>query len=111
VTDGYSGNIFIKSLEGMGLFCIDALKTIFTKSTKTKLAALMVQDGLRAMKKSMDYNEYGGAPLLGIYRPVIKAHGSAEAYTFRSAIKQALEYARSGIIEQIESSVAGPDIQ
>jgi len=111
VADGYSGNIFVKSIEGMGLLCIDALKTVFTKNSKTKIAALMVQDGLRAMKKNMDYNEYGGAPLLGISQPVIKAHGSAEAYTFRSAIKQTLEYARSGIIEQIERSVAETEMQ
>lgn len=105
VTDGYSGNIFLKTMEGMGIMFIDMLRNLFGKSTKTKLAALMVQDGIRDMRKLMDYNETGGAPLLGISKPIIKAHGSAKAYTLRSAIKQAIMYVNSGIIEDIKSNI------
>jgi glycerol-3-phosphate acyltransferase PlsX len=105
VTDGYSGNIFLKTMEGMGMMFIEMLRNIFGKSTKTKIAALMVNDGIRDMRKLMDYNETGGAPLLGISKPIIKAHGSAKAYTVRSAIRQAIMYVNSGIIDDISSNI------
>ncbi len=105
VADGYSGNILLKTIEGMGLFFFDVLKNLFTASTKSKLAALMVKDGIRDIKKLMDYNETGGAPMLGISKPVIKAHGSAKAYTMRSAILQAKKYVESGIIESIKENI------
>ena len=105
VSDGYSGNIFLKTMEGMGLLFIDLMKELFGKSVRTKLSALLVQEGIRAMKKKLDYNETGGAPLLGIARPVIKAHGSSKEYTIRSAILQAVRYAESGITEEIEKNI------
>jgi glycerol-3-phosphate acyltransferase PlsX len=105
VSDGYSGNIFLKTMEGMGLLFVDMLRDLFGKSTKSKLSALLVQDGIRELKKKMDYNETGGAPLLGIAKPVIKAHGSSKAYTVRSAIRQAIQYVESGIIEEIARNI------
>ncbi|MDR1116876.1 MAG: phosphate acyltransferase PlsX [Oscillospiraceae bacterium] len=105
VADGYSGNILLKSIEGLGLFFVDALKEMFTKNTLSKLASLAVKDSLRDLKKLMDYNETGGTPLLGISKPVIKAHGSATAFTIRSAIKQAIEYTDSGIVESIQENI------
>jgi glycerol-3-phosphate acyltransferase PlsX len=105
VTDGYSGNIFLKTMEGMGLLFMDMMRGLFGKNTKTKLAALMVQDGIRGIKKQMDYNETGGAPLLGIAKPVIKAHGSSKSYTLRSAINQAIRYVESGIIGEITENI------
>jgi len=105
VSDGYSGNIFLKTMEGMGLLFVDMLRELFGKSTKSKLSALLVQDGIRELKKKMDYNETGGAPLLGIAKPVIKAHGSSKAYTVRSAIRQAIQYVESGIIDEITRNI------
>lgn len=105
VTDGFTGNVLLKTIEGVGLFFTGELKAIFMKNILTKLAAVFVKDGIRAFKKKMDYNETGGAPLLGIAKPVIKAHGSAKAKTFESAIAQAITYVEQGIIEKIGKSV------
>ena len=101
VADGFTGNIFLKTLEGAGAFFTTQLKQIFMKSGKTKLSALLVQGELAAFKKTMDYRETGGTALLGIQKPVIKAHGSSDAYAFRSAVRQALLFANGSISERI----------
>lgn len=105
VSDGYSGNILLKTMEGVGLFFSDLLKEMFTRSTKTKLAALMVKDGLRAFKKTLDYTETGGSPLLGLAKPVIKAHGSSNAKAMKNAIRQARIFSESGVIPEIEKNL------
>ncbi len=106
VADGFTGNVLLKTYEGVGLYIAGEVKKIFTKNIFTKIAALMVKSGINDFKKSMDYKEIGGAPLIGISKPVIKAHGSCNAYAFRSAIKQAMEYKASGTIEEIEARIS-----
>ena len=105
VSDGYSGNIFLKTMEGTGLFMARELKKMFTKSIMTKLAALLVSGGLKEFKKLMSADEVGGTALLGISKPVIKAHGSSDAYAIQNAIRQAKQYITSGIIENIAANV------
>lgn len=105
VSDGYSGNIFLKTIEGAGLFLGREVKKMFLKSPKTKAAALLVKNELKSFKKLMDPGEVGGTALMGISRPVIKAHGSSDAYAFQNAIRQAVEYKRSGIIEDITENI------
>ena len=105
VADGFTGNILLKTMEGVGLFFAGELKSIFLKNAASKLAALLVRDGIRSFKKKMDYNETGGAPLLGIAKPGIKAHGSSKAKTFESAIAQAVTYVEQGVIDKIARSV------
>ncbi len=105
VADGYSGNIFLKAVEGAGLFLTREMKKMFTKSVKTKLAALLMKAGLRDFKKLLDSNEVGGTALVGISKPVIKAHGSSNGYAIKNAIRQAVEFSRSGIIEDIAENV------
>ena len=105
VSDGYSGNIFLKTMEGTGLFLAREIKKMFTKSLFTKLAALMVSGGIRDIKKIMDSSEVGGTALVGIAKPVIKAHGSSDAYAIQNAIRQAKQYVSSGIIESITENV------
>jgi len=105
VADGYSGNIFLKAVEGAGLFLSREMKKMFTRSLKTKLAALLMKDGLRGFKKLLDSSEVGGTALLGISKPVIKAHGSSNGYAMKNAIRQAVEFTRSGIIEDITENV------
>ena len=105
VSDGYSGNIFLKTMEGTGLFLARELKKMFTKNLFTKLAALMVSGGIRDIKKLMDSSEVGGTALVGIAKPVIKAHGSSDAYAVQNAIRQARQYVSSGIIESITDNV------
>jgi len=105
VSDGYSGNIFLKTMEGAGLYLGREIKKMFKKSLKTKLAALLVKDGLHDFKKLMDAGEVGGTALIGISKPVVKAHGSSDAYAFKNAIRQAVAFRKSGIIEDITENV------
>ncbi len=106
VADGYAGNIMLKAIEGTGVLLVKELKKVFLRNFKTKLAALLVKDGIGELKKMMDANEIGGTALLGISKPVIKAHGSSNDYAIKSAIRQAVQFAGSGIIEDIEENVS-----
>lgn len=106
VSDGYSGNIFLKTMEGAGLFLGREIKKMFLKNFKTKIAALLVKDGIRAFKKLMDAGEVGGTALVGISKPVIKAHGSSDGFAMKNAIRQAMEFKKSGIIEDITENVS-----
>lgn len=101
VCDGFTGNIILKMAEGMGKFFSGQLKEIFYQNFKTKLCALGVKSGIAAFKKRMDASEAGGAPLMGISKPVIKAHGNSNARAIECAIRQAKDFAESGMIEEI----------
>ena len=105
VSDGYSGNIFLKTMEGTALFLGREIKKMFMKNIKTKIAALLMKNEIKAFKKLMDAGEVGGTALMGISKPVIKAHGSSDAYAIKNAIRQAVEYTKSGIIEDITENV------
>ena len=105
VTDGFSGNILLKTMEGVGSFAGSALKGMFKKNLLTKLAALAVMPGLNAFKARLDPNKVGGTAFIGIARPVIKAHGASNAEAIENAIGQATAFARSGLIEKIEKNV------
>ena len=105
VSDGYSGNIFLKTMEGTALFLGRALKKMFLKNLKTKLCALLLKNEIRDFKKLMDAGEVGGTALRGISKPVIKAHGSSDAYAIKNAIRQAIEYKKAAIIEDITENV------
>ena len=105
VSDGYSGNIFLKTMEGTGLYLVRELKGIFKKNLLTKLAAVLVSGGLKHLKKLMSSSEVGGTALVGISKPVIKAHGSSDAYAIKNAIRQARQYVSSGIIESIAENI------
>lgn len=106
VADGFTGNILLKTYEGVGIYISNELKNIFYKNILTKVGALLVKDGLDDLKRMMDYKEVGGAPMLGLEKPVIKAHGSSDAYAIRSAINQAINYNKSGVIEDIKNQLA-----
>ena len=101
VTDGFTGNILLKNIEGLSKFLLGSIKEALMANLLSKLGAVFVKKPIRAMKKSLDPNEYGGAPLLGIAHPVIKAHGSSNAKAFKNAIRQAIRYAESGMIDEI----------
>ena len=105
VCDGYAGNIFLKTLEGTALYMAHEMKKMFKKSIVTKLAAVLVSGGLKEFKKKMSADEVGGTALLGISKPVIKAHGSSDAYAIKNAIRQARDYIDSGIIESITDNI------
>jgi len=105
VTDGFTGNVVLKLTEGTADVLMGKIKNIFTTNWRTKLAAALVMPYMKELKKMMDTAEYGGAPVLGLAKPVIKAHGNSKAYAFQNAIRVAGEFAAAGVIEGITESV------
>ena len=103
VADGYTGNVLLKTMEGMGKMFASRMKGIFYSSLMTKLAALTVKKSFMQFKKDMDVKEHGGGPILGLRKPVIKAHGSSDARAFKNAIRQAMRFAESEATETIET--------
>lgn len=106
VTDGFTGNVVLKLTEGLGKMIGNALKDIFMGGMIGKLAGALVLKKVKAFKKKMDYTEYGGAPLMGISKPVIKAHGSSNGKAFKNAIRQACDFAQQDVIGEITNSLA-----
>ena len=105
VCDGFVGNVALKLTEGLAKYFSNVLKGMFMANLKTKIAALLMKDKIAAFKKSMDYKEHGGAPLLGASLPVIKAHGSSDAKAFKNAIRQAKEYVDNKVIEEMQNAL------
>jgi len=105
VTDGYSGNILLKSTEGVAGYMTTLLKDVFMKNMRTKLSYLVLKDGLREFKKKLDYTEFGGSPILGLAAPVIKAHGSSNAKAICSAIRQAKLFVEGDVVAKITDSL------
>ena len=105
VADGFSGNVMLKTMEGVGSMAGSAIKGIFKKNLLTKLAALVVMPGLNDFKAMMDPNKVGGTAFIGISKPVIKAHGSSNAEAIENAVGQAVQFAQSGIIADIEQNI------
>ncbi len=105
VADGFAGNVMLKTVEGAAKFMFGSMRDIFYKSLKNKLAAAVIKKDLYAFKSTMDVNEIGGTALLGISRPVVKAHGSSDARAIRSAVRQAIAFAEAGVIQAIEENI------
>jgi glycerol-3-phosphate acyltransferase PlsX len=101
VADGFTGNVILKMYEGVAGALVKNIKAVFKKNILSMLSYLGVKGGMNEFKAKMDYKEYGGAVLLGIAKPVIKAHGSSNAKAVKSAIRQAIAYADSGVIYDI----------
>ena len=106
VCDGFTGNVVLKLTEGLAKYFSTELKSMFTASLKTNLAALLMMDKINGFKKKMDYKEHGGAPLLGSSMPVIKAHGSSDARAFKNAIRQAKEYVEKNVTAEMQSALS-----
>lgn len=106
VTDGFTGNIVLKTIEGLAKFMMKKLKFIFMKNAINKVAALMIKKEIGGLKKSFDSGEYGGAPFLGISKPVFKAHGSSDAKAVKNAIRQAREYISKGVPGIIDERIS-----
>lgn len=105
VTDGFSGNLTLKTIEGTAMTLFSMMKKQFMVNTKTKIAAVLAKSELRQLKNQLDYSEYGGAGLFGLQAPVIKAHGSSNSQAIFSAIKQAVEIVDKKVIPTIGSEV------
>lgn len=102
VTDGFTGNIYLKTVEGMGKFMKASLKKIFFRNLGTKICAMFTMKGIKEISKQMDYRETGGSPLLGTAKPVLKAHGSSDALAFKNAVRQAKDFVERNVIAEME---------
>ena len=109
VCDGFTGNIILKMYEGVAGALLDKIKGVFKKNLKTKLAAAIVLKDMKEMKKELDYNEYGGAPFIGVNKPVFKAHGSSKAGTFCNAIGQLVDFIKADVVGEISKAVASEE--
>ncbi len=105
VADGWTGNVVLKMIEGLGHAFGKMVKGMFLKNIFTKLSALSLKSGLAEFKHKLDYTERGGAPLLGIARPVIKAHGSSNPEAFKNAIKQAKIFVETDVNGTISTAI------
>jgi glycerol-3-phosphate acyltransferase PlsX len=105
VADGFVGNVVLKLTEGMAISIFSMLKESLMSNTKSKLGAALLKPQLRELKKLMDYREYGGAPLLGTKKPIVKAHGSSDAYAFKNGIKQLIGFIEKDVIKTIEENI------
>ena len=106
VCDGFSGNVLLKSIEGTAMFMGSLMKKVFKKNVFSKLGYLLCSSGVKQMMKLLDYHEIGGTQLLGIKKPVIKAHGASDWLAFRNAIKQAMDAAQNDITPELEQALA-----
>jgi len=105
VCDGFTGNILLKTIEGTASLIMSELKNVFTSNVGTKLSALLVKSKLKGLKNKMNPDTIGGTALLGISKPVIKAHGSSNSMAIQSAIKQAVREAESNIAQRFQDNI------
>lgn len=105
VTDGFTGNMVLKTVEGTALSMFKMLKTTLMSSVKSKLAAAVLKPEFKILKNTLDYSEYGGAGLFGIKAPVIKAHGSSNGQAIFSAIRQTREMVEKDVVGLIKKTI------
>jgi glycerol-3-phosphate acyltransferase PlsX len=106
VCDGFIGNVLLKFLEGVGSYLYDGLAGVYRENVLSRLSALLVKRSLKKFIKKLDYEEYGGTPILGIDGTVIKCHGSSNAKTIKNAIIRACKFAKTSILTQIKNEFA-----
>jgi len=110
VTDGFSGNVLLKSMEGMASFIMSEIKGLFMKNALTKLSALLIKKHISGLRAKMDPDKIGGTAMLGISKPVIKAHGSSNAAAICSAIRQASVAAGTDLAARLQENMANMKI-
>ncbi len=106
VTDGFTGNVALKTTEGIGAMVTKLLKEELMKNVWTKFLAALLKPALKRFKKRMDYSEYGGALLLGVKKPMVKCHGTANAKIVKFTLIQAENFAKNNVVESIEKSIS-----
>ena len=105
VSDGFTGNVLLKAAEGVIKYMMKSLKGVFYASPVNKLAAAVLKKDLKKMAKSMDVNEVGGTALIGISKPVVKAHGSSNAASIFAAIRQAKIFVEANVVGDIQENI------
>lgn len=111
VTDGFTGNVMLKMFEGVAATLMGKIKGVINQNVKTKIAGAMIYPEMKQLKKQIDYNEYGGAPIMGISKPVFKAHGNAKAKTFRNALRLTAEYVNANVVNEISAAMVEVNAQ
>ncbi len=106
VTDGFTGNVLLKTAEGVSSLLMTTLKREITSRGVAKMGALLAKPAFEAVKARLDYREYGGAPLLGVDGPVIVGHGRSDALAVRNGIRVAVQTVENGVLEAIEQGLA-----
>ncbi len=106
VADGFSGNVLLKSIEGTASYMAHMMKDMFKRNVLSKIGYLLCKRGVNEIRKTMDYREIGGSMLVGLNKPVIKAHGSSDALAIMGAVKQAMTAVESGFCEEIRANVS-----
>ena len=101
VTDGFTGNVFLKTTEGIGKFVKRSLVESFTENIFTKISYLIANKPIKSLSKAMDYKSYGGALFLGVKKPVVKAHGSSDEKLFEYTLKQAEKFVENKAVEKM----------
>ena len=104
VTDGFTGNVFLKTTEGLGKFVKKTLIESFTESIGTKISYLIAKKPIKSLSKAMDYKSYGGALFLGVKKPVVKAHGSSDEILFEFTIKQAEQFVKNRAVDKMKEA-------
>ncbi len=106
VADGFGGNVLLKTMEGTADMILANVKRIFKANVLTMFAAVLTGSQIKKFKKKMSTSEYGGAPLLGVQKPILKSHGNANANAIKNAIRVVAEMAEAGVVEKIAAAVA-----
>lgn len=101
VTDGFTGNVFLKAIEGLGKFVKRSLTESIKKNIFSMIGSLPCLPAIKRFAKTVDYKEYGGALFLGVKKPVVKAHGSSDEYLFYFTIKQAEEFVKNKAVDKM----------
>ena len=104
VTDGFTGNVFLKTTEGLGKFVKKTLIESFTENIGTKISYLIAKKPIKSLSKAMDYKSYGGALFLGVKKPVVKAHGSSDEILFEFTIKQAEQFVKNRAVDKMKEA-------
>ncbi|EOF7235895.1 phosphate acyltransferase PlsX [Campylobacter coli] len=105
VCDGFDGNVILKACEGVATAIIQILKNEIKQSLVSKIGALLMKPSFKRLKKHIDWQEYGGAPLLGVNGCVIISHGKSDARAIKNAIFQAINFSESNINQTIEKEL------
>ena len=106
VSDGFAGNVLIKSTEGTAIELLKLLKRTFTKSFKNKMGALILKKDIYEIKDFMDPNNYGGALLIGLRKLVVKAHGNAKRVSVRKSVEIVYNLAKNNFLEKMKEELA-----
>ena len=105
VCDGFTGNVMLKTIEGVAKFMAGQIKGVFMRNTATKLGYLACKKGMDEFRDLFNQDKIGGAPFLGIAKPVIKAHSSSNEIAVMNAVRQAIAYTKSGMIHEVEQNI------